>query len=131
MCHSHPPLILSSSNIPSILFTSFLLLLLSLFSPFFLQEPQTTVIYNPIDGTKVHPPMSLFLHMSFTLHLCGLSCILRKPRFFQDVVGAPCVSVCMLECLLSSAAPPCSEEWSCCCCCWLSNPCLSAVTAPD
>uniref|UniRef100_A0A3P8SAL6 calcium/calmodulin-dependent protein kinase n=1 Tax=Amphiprion percula TaxID=161767 RepID=A0A3P8SAL6_AMPPE len=29
---------------------------LSLFSPFFLQEPQTTVIHNPVDGTKVHPP---------------------------------------------------------------------------
>lgn len=25
-------------------------------SPFFLQEPQTTVIHNPVDGTKVHPP---------------------------------------------------------------------------
>uniref|UniRef100_A0A3P8SCA1 calcium/calmodulin-dependent protein kinase n=1 Tax=Amphiprion percula TaxID=161767 RepID=A0A3P8SCA1_AMPPE len=25
---------------------------LSLFSPFFLQEPQTTVIHNPVDGTK-------------------------------------------------------------------------------
>lgn len=26
------------------------------FSPFFLQEPQTTVIHNPVDGIKVHPP---------------------------------------------------------------------------
>uniref|UniRef100_A0A8P4G7T7 calcium/calmodulin-dependent protein kinase n=1 Tax=Dicentrarchus labrax TaxID=13489 RepID=A0A8P4G7T7_DICLA len=28
-----------------------------LFSPFSFQEPQTTVIHNPIDGTKVHPPL--------------------------------------------------------------------------
>uniref|UniRef100_A0A671YM27 calcium/calmodulin-dependent protein kinase n=1 Tax=Sparus aurata TaxID=8175 RepID=A0A671YM27_SPAAU len=42
------------------------------FSSFFLQEPQTTVIHNPVDGTKVHPPLplppppsiSLFLHFS-------------------------------------------------------------------
>lgn len=26
------------------------------FSPFSLQEPQTTVIHNPVDGAKVHPP---------------------------------------------------------------------------
>ena len=43
------------------------------FSSFFLQEPQTTVIHNPVDGTKVHPPppspppppsISLSLHFS-------------------------------------------------------------------
>uniref|UniRef100_A0A669D5L3 calcium/calmodulin-dependent protein kinase n=1 Tax=Oreochromis niloticus TaxID=8128 RepID=A0A669D5L3_ORENI len=31
------------------------------FSPFFLQEPQTTVIHNPVDGIKVHPPPFYFL----------------------------------------------------------------------
>uniref|UniRef100_A0A3P8S9J0 calcium/calmodulin-dependent protein kinase n=1 Tax=Amphiprion percula TaxID=161767 RepID=A0A3P8S9J0_AMPPE len=58
---------------------------LSLFSPFFLQEPQTTVIHNPVDGTKVHPPpLPPSLHFfNFICRpcrhssplLCGLSCI--------------------------------------------------------
>uniref|UniRef100_A0A665V9M3 Protein kinase domain-containing protein n=1 Tax=Echeneis naucrates TaxID=173247 RepID=A0A665V9M3_ECHNA len=34
------------------------------FSPFFLQEPQTTVIHNPIDGTKVARPHAAFVSLS-------------------------------------------------------------------
>lgn len=46
------------------------LLLFRPLSPFFLQEPQTTVIHNPVDGIKVHPPpLPPSLH-SFTSHPC-------------------------------------------------------------
>lgn len=52
------------------------------FCPFSLQEPQTTVIHNPVDGTKVHPapllpsPCPSFIILIFTLllHACSNSC---------------------------------------------------------
>uniref|UniRef100_A0A3Q1CRN7 calcium/calmodulin-dependent protein kinase n=1 Tax=Amphiprion ocellaris TaxID=80972 RepID=A0A3Q1CRN7_AMPOC len=66
---------------------------LSLFSPFFLQEPQTTVIHNPVDGTKVHPPpLPPSLHFfNFICRpcrhssplLCGLSCISAGFLYFD------------------------------------------------
>ena len=53
------------------------------FSSFFLQEPQTTVIHNPVDGTKVHPlppSISLFLHFSSSssLSFCVGSWLKKK-----------------------------------------------------
>uniref|UniRef100_A0A8D3E855 calcium/calmodulin-dependent protein kinase n=1 Tax=Scophthalmus maximus TaxID=52904 RepID=A0A8D3E855_SCOMX len=64
-------------------------------------EPQTTVIHNPVDGTKVHPPspISLSLHpltpgpfffhfVTRRLHLVSLS-VWGKPYFYlENPVGA-------------------------------------------
>lgn len=86
------------------------------FCPLFLQEPQTTVIHNPVDGIKVHPPPlppSLFpsliiLVITLVLHLCGLrvycySCM----RETTWVWVWPPVSV-----FLPDAAPLCSDKFS-------------------
>lgn len=68
----------------------------SLFSPFSLQEPQTTVIHNPVDGTKVHPPplpsTSLFIVLFLFIHhprlhpfsLCVNKAIFGKTCFLED-----------------------------------------------
>uniref|UniRef100_H2UVZ0 calcium/calmodulin-dependent protein kinase n=1 Tax=Takifugu rubripes TaxID=31033 RepID=H2UVZ0_TAKRU len=44
------------SSLPSHFVTSHSLFFFHPLSPLSLQEPQTTVIHNPVDGIKVHPP---------------------------------------------------------------------------
>lgn len=53
------------------------------FSPFFLQEPQTTVIHNPVDGIKVHPPPFCPHLFSYT----GFHLSLSSPHCFSSHVG--------------------------------------------
>uniref|UniRef100_A0A8D3EAW6 calcium/calmodulin-dependent protein kinase n=1 Tax=Scophthalmus maximus TaxID=52904 RepID=A0A8D3EAW6_SCOMX len=90
IAHAHS--IIHSRHPLSSLQPASLLSFLSL-SPLFLQEPQTTVIHNPVDGTKVHPPspISLSLHpltpgpfffhfVTRRLHLVSLS-VWGKPAY--------------------------------------------------
>uniref|UniRef100_A0A3P8SB45 calcium/calmodulin-dependent protein kinase n=1 Tax=Amphiprion percula TaxID=161767 RepID=A0A3P8SB45_AMPPE len=71
---------------------------LSLFSPFFLQEPQTTVIHNPVDGTKVHPPP-----LPPSLHFFNFIC--RPCRHSSPLLcGLSCISAgFLMHCFLSAA----------------------------
>lgn len=93
IAHAHS--IIHSRHPLSSLQPASLLSFLSL-SPLFLQEPQTTVIHNPVDGTKVHPPspISLSLHpltpgpfffhfVTRRLHLVSLS-VWGKPYFYLE-----------------------------------------------
>uniref|UniRef100_A0A3B4VP91 calcium/calmodulin-dependent protein kinase n=1 Tax=Seriola dumerili TaxID=41447 RepID=A0A3B4VP91_SERDU len=47
----------------------------------FLQEPQTTVIHNPVDGIKVHPPPPPSVSRGVTLRLnCHVVCFISAAR---------------------------------------------------
>lgn len=98
--------------------------------PFSLQEPQTTVIHNPVDGTKVHPappPISNFFHLvlpsSSSSSLCFSTLATSAVGFIESVCVLcvfvhgrhnVCVCVCSPVCVfLLCAAPLCSERRSC------------------
>uniref|UniRef100_A0A673XZ55 calcium/calmodulin-dependent protein kinase n=1 Tax=Salmo trutta TaxID=8032 RepID=A0A673XZ55_SALTR len=99
-CFPSPLFLFSTSTSLSHL-SVFILPHLSLFLHLSL-EPQTTVIHNPVDGTKVHPP-SPVLPL-----ILSLICFPPVPHLCFSPLA--CVCVCVRVCLTLCCVPPTARK---------------------